>query len=105
MCNPLTLKTGTEESDERSPVFLTEEAVEDKIAGRVDRQQEVEDIAQTTDQTPGVGLVHHRIEHCVYEDRSGGQLADEKQNDHCYQHYCDSRLLFGRRVQFGGRVA
>ena len=101
-CNRLTFKTRTEECDKCSPIFLTQQTVEHEIAGRVDGQQEVEDIAQTSDQTTGIRLVVDGVEHGVYEDRGGRQLAQEEQDHHRYQHYGYARLLFGCRVHFGG---
>ena len=64
----LTLETRTEQGDECSSILLAQQTIQYEVARGVNGQQEVEDIAQTTDQTTVVRVVFDGVKHCVYEN-------------------------------------
>lgn len=85
---PVVPHAGAEYLDEGLPVLLTEKAVQDEVARRVERHQEVEDVAQA-----GHEMDLPFLEGAVQQVAGRGQLAEEEEDDHGDQHDGDLVLL------------
>lgn len=96
---PLTCNARAEHVNEGAPVLLREKAVEDKVAGRIDGHEKVEDVGEARYEGHLVGVALGLAKDRIDENAGGRRLAEDEENDHGDEHDGDANLLArgGRR--------
>lgn len=84
-----------EREHERAPVLVAERAIEQKVARGVERHEEIENVAEGSEQRVGVRIRLRLVEDLVDERGRSGRLANEKHHDDGDERDGDADLVGG----------